>query len=97
MKRLIVLIPFLAILWVGIGLASNDTVQGIKKPDICLKTNIRCVLKQYNNGKYWCLKSNIQRNLDARRNSKPIKKTYNGVMGNCAKRIPIYENVVPAK
>ena len=89
MKQLIILLA-LSIFWVSpLAAKSNDTVQGYKKPKICMTTNIRCVLKQFHDGKYWCLKSNIQRNLDARRNSRPIRKTHKGNLGNCAKIIKI--------
>ena len=66
---------------------TNDTVQGLKKPKICMETNIRCILKMVGGYKYWCLKSSIQRNLDGRRNSTPIRKSNHQNFGSCAKMI----------
>ena len=67
--------------------AENDKVQGYKRPAVCLKTNIRCILKELNGKKYWCLKSSIQRNLDARHNAQPLTRTRRTNMGNCAKML----------
>jgi hypothetical protein len=69
----------------------NSQVRGYKKPEVCLKSNIRCILKKQAGTLYWCLKSNQQRNLDARRTTSPIKKTRNEILGHCAKIIPIRE------
>ncbi len=71
--------------------ADNTTVRGYEKPEVCLKTNIRCILKQRGETLYWCLKSNQQRTLDARRTTKPLKKTTHEILGHCAKIIPIRE------
>lgn len=71
--------------------ADNTTVRGYKKPEVCLKSNIRCILKKQAGTYYWCLKSNQQRTLDARRTTSPIKKTRNEILGHCAKIIPIRE------
>ncbi|MDT8446063.1 MAG: hypothetical protein RRB13_04095 [bacterium] len=69
--------------------AANDTVRGIKKPKVCLESNIRCILRTHGNTKYWCLKSNIQRQLDMRHNASPISKTRGDSMGHCAQIITI--------
>lgn len=69
----------------------NSTVQGYEKPEVCLKTNIRCILKKQGDTLYWCLKSNLQRTLDTNRTTTPIKKTNREILGNCAKIIPIRE------
>ena len=71
--------------------ADSTRVDGFLKPEICLKTNIRCILKQSGETLYWCLKSNQQRNLDARRTTQPIKKTRLENLGHCSKIIPIRE------
>jgi len=71
--------------------ADSTQVEGYSKPEVCLKTNIRCILKQSGDTLYWCLKSNQQRNLDARRTTQPIKKTRLENLGHCAKIIPIRE------
>ena len=90
MKYLIILLALITLLRANpLAAKTNDTVQGHKKPEICMRSNIRCILKQFHDGKYWCLKSNIQRNLDARRTSRPIRKTHKGNLGNCAKIIKI--------
>lgn len=82
---------FLTLAFIPATSADNTMIQGYKKPEVCLKTNIRCILKQQGNTKYWCLKSAIQRNLDTRRTTTPIKKTVRENLGNCAKIIPIRE------
>lgn len=69
----------------------NNTVLGYEKPEVCLKTNIRCILKKQGDTLYWCLKSSLQRNLDTYRTTTPIKKTDREILGNCAKIIPIRE------
>lgn len=69
----------------------NDRVRGYLKPEVCRKSNIRCILKRRGETLYWCLKSNLQRNLDARRTTSPIKKTRGEILGHCAKIIPIRE------
>ena len=71
--------------------ADSTKVDGYLKPEVCLKTNIRCILKQNGDTLYWCLKSSLQRNLDARRTTTPIKKTRLENLGHCAKIIPIRE------
>ena len=88
MKQVLTL-SFLALTLLGSSplQAANDTVQGYKRPDVCLKTNIRCILKEVNGKKYWCLKSSIQRNLDARHNAHPLSRTFKTNMGNCAKML----------
>lgn len=67
----------------------NDYVRGIKRPKICLDSNIRCILKQHGRTQYWCLKSNIQRELDSRRTTQPITKTRGENMGHCAEIIVV--------
>lgn len=74
-----------------VAVVDNSTVRGYKKPDVCLRTNIRCILKKQGDTMYWCLKSNLQRTLDTRRTTSPIKKTKREILGNCAKIIPIRE------
>lgn len=69
--------------------ADNSKIDGYPKPEVCLKSNIRCILKKQGDTKYWCLKSNQQRNLDARRTTTPIKKTRLENLGHCAKIIPL--------
>ncbi|MBU3917097.1 hypothetical protein KKA14_16305 [bacterium] len=69
----------------------NTAIRGYEKPEVCLKSNIRCILKQRGETLYWCLKSNQQRTLDARRTTKPLKKTTDEILGHCAKIIPIRE------
>jgi len=71
--------------------ADNTSVKGYKKPDVCLKSNIRCILKKQGDTMYWCLKSNLQRNLDTRRTTSPIKKTKREILGHCAKIITIHD------
>lgn len=73
--------------------ANNDTVDGYLKPQVCLESNIRCILKKQGQTKYWCLKSNHQRILDARRTTSPIKKTRREILGHCAKIIPVREEM----
>ncbi|OGH02144.1 MAG: hypothetical protein A2600_08155 [Candidatus Lambdaproteobacteria bacterium RIFOXYD1_FULL_56_27] len=68
---------------------TNDEVGGYKKPQVCLDSNIRCILKHAGDVTYWCLKSNIQRELDMRREGPVITKTLNDKMGHCAKIIPL--------
>jgi hypothetical protein len=75
----------------GVGLADNTMVRGYQKPEVCLTSNIRCILKKQGNSLYWCLKSNLQRNLDTRHTTSPIKKTRRGNLGNCAQIIPVRE------
>lgn len=89
MNKAILFLSLSFLFLAGPSFAKNDKVAGHKKPDICLQTNIRCILKQLNGKPYWCLKSNIQRNLDARRNTTPIKKTRRENLGHCAKMITI--------
>ncbi len=72
----------------------NSKVNGYNKPTVCLRSNIRCVLKKLGNTTYWCLKSSIQRNMDARRTTTPIKKTRRENLGHCAQIIPIREEYV---
>lgn len=88
----LILFGILFILVTNIAFAADGSqVDGYPKPEVCLKTNIRCILKQSGETKYWCLKSNQQRSLDARRTTQPIKKTYLENLGHCAKVIPIRE------
>jgi hypothetical protein len=90
--KILVLTCFFALSVSSISLAVDNTkVMGYKKPDVCLKSNIRCILKKQAGTLYWCLKSNLQRNLDARRTTTPIRKTRNEILGHCAKIIPIRE------
>ncbi len=90
MKVLLPLLMFgLSLLVAGPAFAANDRVQGYKRPSVCLKTNIRCVLKQLNGKKYWCLKTSIQRNLDSRHTSQPLARTRRTNMGNCAKILDV--------
>lgn len=90
-KKTLFILLFLSfsILLVAIAQVDNSHVRGYKKPDVCLKTNIRCILKRQAGTQYWCLKSNLQRNLDTRRTTSPIKKTKGEILGHCAKIIPI--------
>ena len=74
-----------------VAVVDNSMVRGYKKPDVCLRTNIRCILKKQGDTMYWCLKSNLQRTLDTRRTTSPIKKTKREILGHCAKIIPIRE------
>jgi len=90
--KTILLLGLMSIIFSPIAFAfDNSMVRGYKKPEVCLKSNIRCILKKQGNSPYWCLKSNIQRNLDARRTTTPIKKTRLENLGHCAKIIPIRE------
>ncbi|MCG8337728.1 MAG: hypothetical protein MJE63_24770 [Proteobacteria bacterium] len=95
MKFKITLVSILMIIIAGttsvIAVVDNSMVRGYKKPDVCLKTNIRCILKKQGDTMYWCLKSNLQRTLDTRRTTSPIKKTKREILGHCAKIIPIRE------
>jgi hypothetical protein len=96
MKRMINHCVFaLSLAWTlgfaGVVLADNALVHGYLKPEVCLKSNIRCILKKQGNSLYWCLKSNLQRNLDTRRTTSPIRKTQLGNLGNCAQIIPVRE------
>ncbi|MBT3226637.1 MAG: hypothetical protein HOE30_20820 [Deltaproteobacteria bacterium] len=75
----------------GTAAVYNHKVGGYAKPQVCLESNIRCILKKQGNHLYWCLKSNHQRSLDARRTTSPIKKTRREVLGHCAQMIPIRE------
>ena len=86
---------FLSILFIGavVQADTNHSVRGYPKPKVCLESNIRCILKKQANTYYWCLKSNHQRTLDARRTTDPIKKTRREILGHCAKIIPIREEV----
>ena len=94
MKKLIVvstMAAIIAVFYCTLPAVDNSTVRGYKKPEVCLKTNIRCILKRQGETLYWCLKSNHQRNLDTRRTTTPIKKTTGEILGHCAKIIPIRE------
>lgn len=73
--------------------ADNHHVNGYPKPQVCLESNIRCILKKQGSTRYWCLKSNHQRTLDARRTTSPIKKTRREILGHCAQIIPIREEI----
>ena len=96
MKRALILTLVFAHLGLVPLLASNDNIQGYPRPKICMETGIRCILRELSGQKYWCLKSSIQRDLDARYNSNPVMtKTINNNMGNCAKLIPIKEGENP--
>jgi hypothetical protein len=75
--------------------ADNRKVGGYSKPQVCLESNIRCILKKQGKHLYWCLKSNHQRALDARRTTSPIKKTRLEILGHCAQMIPIREEARP--
>ncbi len=75
----------------GVAKVDNHKIDGHAKPQVCLESNIRCILKKQGNHQYWCLKSNHQRTLDARRTTSPIKKTRLEVLGHCAQMIPIRE------
>lgn len=93
MKKTILLLGFLIMGFTGAQAVDNSRVEGYLKPQVCLESNIRCILKKQGRNKYWCLKSNHQRHLDARRTTSPIKKTYREVLGHCAQIIPIREEV----
>ncbi|PCI24986.1 MAG: hypothetical protein COB67_11175 [SAR324 cluster bacterium] len=90
-KAICILVGLILLIGAGSLYAANNTVFGYKKPSVCLNTNIRCVLKKTGQTKYWCLKSNLQRNLDSRRTTNPIRKTLRTNLGNCAKIIRIQE------
>lgn len=91
-QKIIIIASVIALSVFSFSFAVDNTqVRGHKKPEVCLKTNIRCILKKQAGTLYWCLKSNQQRNLDARRTTSPIKKTRNEILGHCAKIIPIRE------
>jgi hypothetical protein len=70
---------------------TNDSVDGYKKPRICLSGHHRCILKRFASVKYWCLKSSRQNMLDTRRTTTPIKKTYREKIGHCDKILPIID------
>lgn len=70
---------------------SNDAVKQYKKPLLCITGPNRCVLKQFDQVKYWCLKDLRQLTMDVRRTSSPIKKTYRELLGHCSKMLPILE------
>lgn len=88
-RLLVVAVFILAIGTFSEAVADNSTVHGYPKPEVCLKTNIRCILKKQGSTRYWCLKSNLQRTLDARRNTSPISKTPRENLGHCAEIVPI--------
>ena len=94
-KKFTVLFYLLLIGISGAEAANNHRVQGHLKPQVCLESNIRCILKIQGKHMYWCLKSNHQRTLDARRTTSPIKKTRLEVLGHCAQMIPIREEAKP--
>ncbi len=71
--------------------ATNDSVRGYKKPRICITGGNRCILKQFDQVLYWCLKDSKQQILDVRRTTSPIKKTYREKLGHCSKMLPIQE------
>ncbi len=91
-KKFVWLICFL---FIGISAEAKDNhhVDGFLKPQVCLESNIRCILKKQGSTRYWCLKSNHQRNLDARRTTSPIKKTRLENLGHCAQIIPVREEI----
>lgn len=90
MKNLLIVLSVLLLgLVANVHAADNTTVRGYKKPGVCLKSNIRCILKKQGDTMYWCLKSNFQRTRDTKHNSAPIKKTKREILGHCAKIIPI--------
>lgn len=90
--KFVLLFGLIFLILSSLGFAfDNSMVKGYRKPEVCLKSNIRCILKKQGNSPYWCLKSNIQRNLDTRRNTSPIRKTRLENLGHCAKIIPIRE------
>ena len=94
MKRPKLIFLFLVLLALSMApqaMAKNDRVRGYKKPEICMKTGARCILRKFGNTTYWCIKKDLQRTLDSRRSTSPIRKTGRGNMGNCAKTIPIVE------
>ena len=68
---------------------SNNTVRGYVKPSICMSAGYRCILKQVNRGKYWCLKTTRQKTFDTRRTTTPIKKTRRENLGHCVQILPI--------
>ena len=94
-KRVRLLIISVLLIGAAYGLsnlyADNSMIEGYQKPEVCQQSNIRCILKKQGKTRYWCLKSAIQRNLDTRRSTTPIKKTLRENLGNCAKIVPIRE------
>lgn len=90
-KKTISLFCLLLIGFSGVQALDNNSVRGHLKPQVCLESNIRCILKKQGNTVYWCLKSNHQRTLDARRTTSPIKKTRLENLGHCAQIIPVRE------
>ncbi len=94
-KKFALLLCLLLIGISGAEAVNNHKVGGHSKPQVCLESNIRCILKIQGKHKYWCLKSNHQRALDARRTTSPIKKTRLEVLGHCAQMIPIREEAKP--
>ena len=92
MKSKHVLPAILAFFWVLPNVTSatmKDTTTQYKKPLLCITGSNRCVLKQFDQVKYWCLKDSKQLTLDVRRTTSPIKKTYRENLGHCAKILPI--------
>jgi len=93
MQKKIILLS-IALMFFGFGnlqADKNKYILGYEVPEVCRTTNIRCIFKKQGKVKYWCLKSAHQRNLDTKRTTSPIKKTYNEKTGNCAEKIGIYE------
>lgn len=92
-KYIILLTGFIFLLGYSQSLfaGTNDTVDGYKKPRICITGQHRCILKRFANVKYWCLKTSRQNMLDTRRKTTPMKKTYREKIGHCAKILPIID------
>lgn len=93
MKKTVLFLGFFLLGFTIVQAESNHSVEGYPKPQVCLESNIRCILKKQGKTKYWCLKSNHQRTLDARRTTEPIKKTRHEIMGHCAQIVPIREEI----
>lgn len=95
MKKAFLSLTFMLFWVIGSQAVDNHHVEGYPKPKVCLESNIRCILKKQGATRYWCLKSNHQRTLDARRTTSPIKKTRREILGHCAQIVPIREEASP--
>ncbi|MBU2645962.1 hypothetical protein KKI24_14750 [bacterium] len=90
-KKLSLLLWLILIGVAGVQADDSQNSNTLTKPQVCLESNIRCILKKQGGAMYWCLKSNHQRTLDARRTTSPIKKTRLENLGHCAQIVPIRE------